>query len=96
MGRIASELADKIIVTDDNPRSEDAATIRAQSLAACPGALEVGDRAQAIRLAIAQLQAGDVLVVAGKGHETGQIIVGIVHPFNDAEEIRDALREVGL
>ena len=96
MGRIASKLADKVIVTDDNPRSEDAATIRAQSLAVCPGALEVGDRAQAIRQAIAQLQASDVLVIAGKGHETGQIIMGVVHPFNDAEEIRDALREVGL
>jgi len=95
MGRIASELADKIIVTDDNPRSEDAATIRAQSLTACPAALEVGDRAQAIRQAIAQLQKGDVLVIAGKGHETGQFIEGVVHPFNDAEEVRDALREVG-
>ena len=95
MGRIASELADKIIVTDDNPRSEDAATIRAQSLTACPAALEVGDRAQAIRQAIAQLRKGDVLVIAGKGHETGQFIEGVVHPFNDAEEVRDALREVG-
>jgi UDP-N-acetylmuramoyl-L-alanyl-D-glutamate--2,6-diaminopimelate ligase len=94
MGRIASELADKIIITDDNPRSEDAATIRAQSLAGCPGALEVGGRSQAIRQAIAQLQKGDVLVIAGKGHETGQIIAGVVHPFNDAEEIRAALREV--
>jgi UDP-N-acetylmuramoyl-L-alanyl-D-glutamate--2,6-diaminopimelate ligase len=94
MGRIASALADKIIITDDNPRSEDAATIRAQSLAGCPGALEVGGRAQAIRQAIAQLQKGDVLVIAGKGHETGQIIAGVVHPFNDAEEIRAALREV--
>jgi UDP-N-acetylmuramoyl-L-alanyl-D-glutamate--2,6-diaminopimelate ligase len=95
MGRIASELANNIIVTDDNPRSEDAVAIRAQTLAACPGALEVGDRAQAIRQAIAQLQKGDVLIVAGKGHETGQIIAGVVHPFNDAEEIRSALKEAG-
>jgi len=95
MGRIASTLADTIIVTDDNPRSEDAATIRAQILAACPGGLEVGDRAQAIKQAIAQLQKGDVLIVAGKGHETGQIIAGVVHPFNDADEIRSAVKEVG-
>ena len=95
MGRIASELANNIIVTDDNPRSEDAVAIRAQTLAACPDALEVGDRAQAIRQAIAQLQKGDVLIVAGKGNETGQIIAGVVHPFNDAEEIRSALKEAG-
>jgi len=95
MGRIASKLADKIIVTDDNPRSEDAANIRAQSLAACPAALEIGDRAQAIRRAIAQLQKGDILVIAGKGHETGQLIKGVEYPFNDAEEIRAVLKEIG-
>ena len=95
MGRIASKLADKIIVTDDNPRSEDAANIRAQSLVACPAALEIGDRAQAIRWAITQLQKGDVLVIAGKGHETGQLIKGVEHPFSDAEEIRAVLKEIG-
>ena len=95
MGGVASKLADKIIVTDDNPRNEDAAVIRAQSLAACPSAVSVSSRAQAIRQAIAQLQEGDVLVITGKGHETGQIIKGIEYPFNDAEEIRDVLREIG-
>lgn len=94
MGQIASELADKIIITDDNPRNEDASAIRSQSLAACPMAEEIGDRAQAIRSAIAQLREGDVLVVAGKGHETGQIIKEIEHPFNDAEEICAVLKEM--
>jgi len=94
MGRIASKLADKIIVTDDNPRSEDAANIRSQILAACPAASEIGDRAQAIRRAIAQLQKGDVLVIAGKGHETGQLIEGVEYPFNDAEEISAVLEAI--
>jgi UDP-N-acetylmuramoyl-L-alanyl-D-glutamate--2,6-diaminopimelate ligase len=95
MGEVASELADKIIVTDDNPRNEDPSIIRAQSLAACPEATAVGGRAQAIRRAITQLQKGDVLVIAGKGHETGQLIKGVEYPFNDAEEIRAVLREIG-
>src|SRR5690606_8773320 len=74
MGRIAAENADRVIVTDDNPRGEDAAAIRAAILAAAPGAAEIGDRAEAIRSAIAALEPGDVLLIAGKGHETGQII----------------------
>ena len=73
MGRIAAENADRVIVTDDNPRSEQPAAIRAAILAAAPGATEIGDRAQAIRAGIAELKIGDVLLIAGKGHETGQI-----------------------
>ncbi len=86
MGAIAVELADAVIVTDDNPRTEDAATIRREILAAAPGAREIGDRAEAIRTAVAGLNTGDVLVLAGKGHETGQYINGEVHPFSDREQ----------
>ena len=74
MGAIAAELADRVIVTDDNPRSENPAAIRAAILAAAPGAIEIGDRGEAIRASIAQLRRGDVLLIAGKGHETGQIV----------------------
>jgi len=74
MGRIAAENADRVIVTDDNPRSENPAAIRAAILAEARGASEIGDRAEAIRRTIAELKAGDVLLIAGKGHETGQII----------------------
>ena len=86
MGAIAVRLADDVIVTDDNPRTEDAATIRREILAAAPGAREIGDRAEAIRAAVADLKTGDVLVLAGKGHETGQYINGEVHPFSDREQ----------
>jgi UDP-N-acetylmuramoyl-L-alanyl-D-glutamate--2,6-diaminopimelate ligase len=86
MGAIAVKLADAVIVTDDNPRSEDPAAIRAEIMAAAEGAREIGDRAQAIRIAVAELQTGDVLVIAGKGHETGQYIKGEVHPFSDREQ----------
>ena len=92
MGRIACDLADVVIVTDDNPRNEDATSIRSQILAACGSAKEVGDRAQAIGTAVASLGTGDVLVVAGKGHETGQIVGDDVHPFDDAEEVRHAVK----
>jgi UDP-N-acetylmuramoyl-L-alanyl-D-glutamate--2,6-diaminopimelate ligase len=88
MGRIAAALADLAIVTDDNPRSENPADIRCAVLEACPGAWEIGDRADAIAAAIAGLADGDVLLVAGKGHETGQIVGGQVLPFDDAEVIR--------
>ena len=91
MGAIAVRLADQVFVTDDNPRSETPAAIRAQILAASPGAVEVADRRLAIRRAIGALAAGDVLVVAGKGHETGQTIAGQVFPFDDAEEVRLAV-----
>jgi UDP-N-acetylmuramoyl-L-alanyl-D-glutamate--2,6-diaminopimelate ligase len=95
MGAIAVQLADAVIVTDDNPRSEDAATIRREILAAAKGAAEIGDRADAIRTAIAALGAGDVLVIAGKGHETGQYIKGEVHPFSDREEVLKAALAAG-
>jgi UDP-N-acetylmuramoyl-L-alanyl-D-glutamate--2,6-diaminopimelate ligase len=91
MGSIADNLADSIVVTDDNPRSEDASTIRAEILATCPDATEIGDRAEAIHYAIRNLGADDVLVVAGKGHETGQIVGGQVHPFDDVEIVRAAV-----
>ncbi len=94
MGRAAHALADVAIVTDDNPRSEDPVVIRAAVLAGCPGALEVGDRRAAIRAAVAQLTQGDVLVVAGKGHEQGQTVAGLVHPFDDVAETRAALQAV--
>jgi UDP-N-acetylmuramoyl-L-alanyl-D-glutamate--2,6-diaminopimelate ligase len=93
MGRIAAENADRVIVTDDNPRSEDAAAIRAAILAQAPGALEIADRAQAIREGVGALQAGDVLLIAGKGHETGQIVGDRVLPFSDHEAVAAALKE---
>jgi UDP-N-acetylmuramoyl-L-alanyl-D-glutamate--2,6-diaminopimelate ligase len=92
MGRIAAENADRVIVTDDNPRSESAAVIRAAIIVAAPGASEVGDRAQAIRTAIAELKSGDVLLIAGKGHETGQIIGDRTLHFSDHEAVAAALR----
>ena len=91
MGAIAAEKADTVIVTDDNPRSEDPASIRAAILAAAPGAREIGDRREAIRAAVAELRAGDVLVVAGKGHETGQTTAGVTLPFSDHDELRAAM-----
>jgi len=92
MGAVAVKLADDVIVTDDNPRTEDAADIRQQILAAAPGAREIGDRAEAIRAAVADLGVGDVLVIAGKGHETGQYVKGDVLPFSDREQaIADAV-----
>jgi UDP-N-acetylmuramoyl-L-alanyl-D-glutamate--2,6-diaminopimelate ligase len=93
MGRIAVENADRVIVTDDNPRSESAESIRAAILADAPGATEIGDRAQAIRAGIAALQRGDVLLIAGKGHETGQIVGDRVLKFSDHEAVAQALRE---
>ncbi len=95
MGRAAAELADIAIVTDDNPRGEDPAEIRRAVLAGAPGAIEVGDRRAAIRAGAQQLRAGDVLVVAGKGHEQGQTIAGVVHPFDDVTETRAALEAAG-
>ncbi len=91
MGAIAHELADDIIITDDNPRSEDPAVIRAAILASAPGAREIADRADAIRAAVASLQPGDALLIAGKGHETGQIVGGTVLPFSDHEAAAAAL-----
>lgn len=87
MGKIAHDLADVVYVTDDNPRFEEAEDIRNEIIPACPGAYNIGDRAKAIRMAIAGLLPGDVLVLAGKGHETGQYIKGKVNPFSDHEEV---------
>ncbi|ESX60914.1 UDP-N-acetylmuramoylalanyl-D-glutamate--2,6-diaminopimelate ligase [Mesorhizobium sp. LSHC422A00] len=93
MGGTATRLADVVIVTDDNPRSEVPETIRAAILAAAPGAIEIGDRRKAIHEAVAMLKAGDTLIVAGKGHEEGQTIGAETFPFSDHEEVRSALRE---
>ena len=92
MGQIAAENADRVIVTDDNPRSENPAAIRAAILAAAPGAAEIGNRADAIRKTIAELRSGDVLLIAGKGHETGQIIGDRILPFSDHEAVAAALQ----
>lgn len=94
MGKIAAEHADKVFITDDNPRSEDPASIRRAILDACPGAVEVGDRARAIHLAVRKLGVGDILVVAGKGHETGQIVGQSVLPFDDVAVVKAALAEL--
>ncbi|NBB51851.1 UDP-N-acetylmuramoyl-L-alanyl-D-glutamate--2,6-diaminopimelate ligase [Rhizobium sp. CRIBSB] len=91
MGAIAARLADVAIVTDDNPRSEDPAEIRRQVMAGAPGALEIGDRRRAIFEAIAMMDDADVVVIAGKGHEQGQIVGGTVHPFDDASVATEAL-----
>ena len=92
MGEIAGRLADVAIVTDDNPRSEDPSVIRAEVRAGCPDAMEIGDRRTAIREATAMMRDGDVVVVAGKGHEQGQIVGGTTHPFDDATELAEALK----
>lgn len=92
MGGAATKFADLVIVTDDNPRSEDAAAIRKQVLAGAPGAREIADRAEAIRAGISALGRGDILVIAGKGHETGQIVRTEVRPFSDRDEaVKSAL-----
>ena len=91
MGAIATENADSVIVTDDNPRSENPDAIRAAILSAAKGAKDIGDRAEAIRTAIAALQPGDALLIAGKGHETGQIIGDRTLPFSDHDAVAAAL-----
>ena len=88
MGAAASRLADDVIVTDDNPRSEEPAQIRREILAAAPSATEIGDRAEAIRAGIRSLALGDVLIIAGKGHETGQTVGHVTRPFSDRDEAR--------
>ena len=92
MGRIAHENADRVVVTDDNPRSENPAAIRAAILVEAPGATEIGDRAQAIRAGIKDLNSGDVLLIAGKGHEVGQIVGDKVLPFSDHDAVAAALQ----
>jgi len=94
MGAIAAAKADRVIVTDDNPRSENAASIRAAIMAAVPDATEIADRREAIRFAISALRTGDALLIAGKGHETGQIIGDRVVPFSDHEAVAAALEEL--
>ena len=93
MGEIACRLADIVIVTDDNPRSEVPAVIRSEIMAAALKAIEIGDRAQAIRAGVAMLSAGDTLIVAGKGHEEGQTVGDVTLPFSDHAELRKALEE---
>lgn len=91
MGAAAAEHADLVYVTDDNPRTEDAASIREAVLAACPGAVEIGDRREAIAHAINAAGAGDIVLVAGKGHEPGQTIGTKTFPFSDHEEVLAAI-----
>ncbi|MGN6488317.1 MAG: UDP-N-acetylmuramoyl-L-alanyl-D-glutamate--2,6-diaminopimelate ligase [Devosia sp.] len=92
MGEIAARMADDIVVTDDNPRTEDPAAIRSEILAAVPRAQEVGDRRAAIETAIAGLQPGDVLLIAGKGHEDYQIVGTTKHHFSDHEVVLETLK----
>jgi UDP-N-acetylmuramoyl-L-alanyl-D-glutamate--2,6-diaminopimelate ligase len=96
MGEIAARLADVVIVTDDNPRSEEPASIRAAIMAAADGAIEVGDRRKAIEQAVSMLHAGDTLIVAGKGHEEGQTVGDTTLPFSDHTEVRAALKEQAI
>tara|TARA_B110000483_G_scaffold214822_1_gene264976 strand:+ start:38 stop:502 length:465 start_codon:yes stop_codon:yes gene_type:complete len=91
MGYLATDLADIVIVTDDNPRSETPDTIRREILAAARGARDIDDRETAIREAVSMLSDGDILVIAGKGHETGQIIGDEVRPFDDLIVARTAI-----
>lgn len=95
MGEAAAKRADVVIVTDDNPRSEDPASIRRAVKSGAPGAIEIGDRAEAIAHAIAMLKNGDVLLIAGKGHETGQIVGGEILPFDDVGVARRIAEEIG-
>ena len=93
MGAAAAEMADVVIVTDDNPRSEDPALIRKAVLKGAPDAKEIGDRREAIHAAVRMMEKGDMLLIAGKGHETGQLVAGVMHPFSDLETAREALGE---
>jgi UDP-N-acetylmuramoyl-L-alanyl-D-glutamate--2,6-diaminopimelate ligase len=95
MGRAAAEGADVAILTSDNPRSEDPLEILRQMAAGAPGAVVEPDRRTAIELAVARARAGDAVVVAGKGHETGQEVAGVVLPFDDRVVLREALEQVG-
>ena len=96
MGRAAAALADRVYVTDDNPRGEDPSAIRRAILAAAPGAVEIGDRRAAIAAAATELRRGDVLVIAGKGHETGQIVGTELLPFDDVVVARETLESAAL
>lgn len=94
MGEIAVRLADDVIVTDDNPRTEDAAFVRSEIMKSALGATEIAERREAIRAAVHRLKPDDVLVIAGKGHEQGQVIGTEVLPFDDVSEVRAAVSEV--
>lgn len=94
MGRACAEAADEVILTDDNPRSEDPALIRQEALLGCPDAIEIGDREEAIHFAVGRLEPGDLLVVAGKGHEQGQTIKDDIRPFDDVSVAQKAGEEV--
>ncbi|MGB0719317.1 MAG: UDP-N-acetylmuramoyl-L-alanyl-D-glutamate--2,6-diaminopimelate ligase, partial [Bdellovibrionales bacterium] len=94
MGDIATRLADRVVITDDNPRSEDPAAIRAAIMAAAPDAREIPDRRKAINHCVSSLQSGDVLLVAGKGHEQGQILAGQTLPFDDVSEVRSSINNM--
>jgi UDP-N-acetylmuramoyl-L-alanyl-D-glutamate--2,6-diaminopimelate ligase len=98
MGEIGGRLADVLVVTDDNPRTEDPAAIRAALVAGARGGRaevhEIGDRGAAIRYAVAMAAPGDTVLVAGKGHETGQEVAGVVHPFDDRDQLRAALEHL--
>lgn len=96
MGGVAVKCADHVIVTDDNPRTEEPEVIRAEVMAGCPNAVNIGGRRDAIRAALKNLRAGDVLVVAGKGHEQGQIVGKDILPFDDVTEVKTAIKEGGL
>ena len=95
MAQAAARFADSVIITDDNPRSEDPAAIRREALAGAPTATEITGRAEAIAQAVAALQENDALVIAGKGHEDYQIIGGDVLHFSDREEAVKAARALG-
>lgn len=94
MGALAAQLADAVVVTDDNPRTEDAAAVRRDILAAVPAAVEIPDRRAAIAAALMQAGAGDVVLVAGKGHEHGQIVGTTTLPFHDGSVVQNLLREL--
>lgn len=94
MGRIATGLSDLVIITDDNPRSEDPAEIRSAMMEGAPDATEIGDRRKAIEYAIEELEEGDVLVIAGKGHEQGQIIADRVEPFDDVKIAKETIEKL--
>ena len=94
MGKIASAAADEVIVTDDNPRSEEPAQIRLEILGGTKDALEIPGRREAIRDAVRKLGSGDVLLVAGKGHEQGQIFKTHTDPFDDVTEVKAAIKDL--
>ena len=95
MGKIASQYADRVYITDDNPRSENPQKIRDLILKGCPNGIEIDDRRKAIQAAINNLDPGDVMIVAGKGHETGQLIGKKYRPFNDIVEVKRAASMLG-